>query len=105
MNQRGVMLGLLADQSAGNQGLRLPFFGHDCSTSAAPAVFALRYNCALYTGVCYRVGLARWRIEAGEEIPTHRERPGAAHRSDHARCESRLRSGGAARPGQLVLGA
>jgi lauroyl/myristoyl acyltransferase len=71
MNQRGVMLGLLADQSAGTHGLRLPFFGHDCSTSAAPAVFALRYNCALCVGVCYRVGLARWRIEGSEEIPTH----------------------------------
>ena len=71
MNQPGVMLGLLADQSAGTHGLRLPFFGHDCSTSAAPAVFALRYNCALCVGVCYRVGLARWRIEASEEIPTH----------------------------------
>jgi KDO2-lipid IV(A) lauroyltransferase len=71
MNQRGVMLGLLADQSAGTHGLRLPFFSHDCSTSAAPAVFALRYNCALCVGVCYRVGLARWRIEASEEIPTH----------------------------------
>lgn len=69
MNQPGVMLGLLADQSAGN--LRVPFLGHDCSTSAAPAIFALRYHCALYTGVCYRVGLARWRIEAGTEIPTH----------------------------------
>jgi lauroyl/myristoyl acyltransferase len=71
MNQRGVMLGLLADQSAGTHGLRLPFLGHDCSTSPAPAVFALRYNCALCAGVCYRVGLARWRIEATEEIPTH----------------------------------
>jgi KDO2-lipid IV(A) lauroyltransferase len=71
MNQPGVMLGLLADQSAGAHGLRLPFFGQDCSTSAAPAIFALRYNCALCAGVCYRVGLARWRIEAGEEIPTH----------------------------------
>ena len=70
MNQPGVMLGLLADQHAGNSGLRLPFLGHDCSTSAAPAVFALRYHCALHTGICYRVGLARWRIEAGPEIPT-----------------------------------
>ena len=70
MNQPGVMLGLLSDQHAGDSGLRLPFIGHDCSTSAAPAVFALRYDCALYPGICYRVGLARWRIEAGEEIPT-----------------------------------
>jgi lauroyl/myristoyl acyltransferase len=71
MNKRGVILGLLADQHAGDNGLRLPFLGQDCSTSAAPAVFALRYNCALYTGICYRIGLARWRIEAGTEIPTH----------------------------------
>ena len=69
MNQPGVILGLLTDQSAG--ALRVPFLGHDCSTTPAPAIFALRYHCALITGICYRVGLARWRIEAGAEIPTH----------------------------------
>ncbi len=71
MKQPGVILGLLSDQHAGDAGLRVPFLGHDCSTTAAPAVFALRYHCVLLTGVCYRVGLARWRIEAGAEIPTH----------------------------------
>jgi len=70
MRQDGVILGLLADQHAGDAGLRIPFLGHDCSTSAAPAIFALRYNSALHAGICYRVGLARWRIEAGEEIAT-----------------------------------
>src|SRR5256885_4896 len=50
---------------------RLPFLGHDCSTSAAPAVFALRYDAVLYTGFCFRTGLAKWRLEAGEEISTH----------------------------------
>ena len=70
MSDTGLLLGLLADQHAGKNGLRLPFFGRDCSTSAAPAVFALRYNCPLHTAICYRVGLARWRIEVGEEIPT-----------------------------------
>ena len=69
MNQPGVILGLLSDQSGGS--LRGPFLGHECSTTAAPAIFALRYRCALITGICYRVGLARWRIEAGAEIPTH----------------------------------
>jgi KDO2-lipid IV(A) lauroyltransferase len=71
MNQRGVLLGLLADQHAGESGIRLPFLGHDCSTSTAPAVFALRYEAALCTGICYRVGLAQWRLEAGTGIPTH----------------------------------
>lgn len=70
MTATGLLLGLLADQHASLGGVRLPFFSHECSTSAAPAVFALRYHCPLHTGICYRVGLAQWRIEAGDEIPT-----------------------------------
>jgi lauroyl/myristoyl acyltransferase len=71
MSDTGLLLGLLADQHAGEGGLRLPFLGQECSTSAAPAVFALRYRCPLHTGICYRVGLGKWRIEAGDEIPTY----------------------------------
>lgn len=73
MNEPGAMLGLLADQHGGDNGLRIPFLGHDCSTSPAPAIFALRYDCKLYTAVCFRVALARWRIEAGPEIPTRHD--------------------------------
>jgi KDO2-lipid IV(A) lauroyltransferase len=73
MHQPNIILGLLADQHAGDGGLALPFLGHECSTSAAPAIFALRYDCALITGICFRVGLARWRIESGPPIPTHAE--------------------------------
>jgi KDO2-lipid IV(A) lauroyltransferase len=69
MNRPGIILGLLADQST--SGLRGPFLGHDCSTTLAPAVLALRYQCELFTGFCYRVALAKWRIELGEKIPTH----------------------------------
>ncbi|HEV2691705.1 MAG TPA: hypothetical protein VG347_02305, partial [Verrucomicrobiae bacterium] len=72
MGGRGLLLGLLADQH-GVTGARLPFFGRECSTSIAPAVFALRYNCPLQTGICYRVGLARWRIEVNDEIATHEQ--------------------------------
>jgi lauroyl/myristoyl acyltransferase len=68
MNDTGLLLGLLADQSS--KGVRLPFLGHECDTSTAPAVFALRYNCPLHTAICYRVGLAKWRIDVGDEIPT-----------------------------------
>jgi len=78
MSEPGVMLGLLADQHGGDNGLRMPFLQHDCSTSPAPAIFALRYNCKLHTAVCYRVALAKWRIEAGPEIPTdHQGHPRA----------------------------
>ncbi len=76
MNREPLMIGFLADQHAGDKGRRLPFFGHDCSTSAAPALFALRYDCPLHTAICYRVGVGRWRIEVGDAIPTHeRGRP------------------------------
>jgi lauroyl/myristoyl acyltransferase len=71
MNGPGKLLGLLSDQHAGVGGLRLPFFGRECSTGSAPAVFALRYHCRLFTGFCFRTGLGRWSLEVGEEIPTH----------------------------------
>jgi len=70
MNGPGKMLGLLCDQHAGRGGLRLPFFGHECSTSSAPAVFALRYDCRLFCGFCFRTAPGKWRLEVSEEIPT-----------------------------------
>jgi len=70
MSDTGLLLGLLADQSEGRGGLRLPFLGHECATSSAPAIFALRYHCPLHTAICYRIGLAHWEIEVGDEIPT-----------------------------------
>jgi KDO2-lipid IV(A) lauroyltransferase len=71
MRQPGMILGLASDQDGGDRGVQLPFLGHMCSTSPAAALFALRYGCRLYTAVCCRVRLARWRIEFGPEIPTH----------------------------------
>jgi lauroyl/myristoyl acyltransferase len=68
--QPGRLIGLLSDQHAGDHGLRLPFFGRDCSTLAAPAILAQRYKLPLHTGLCFSTGLARWRMEVGDEIPT-----------------------------------
>jgi KDO2-lipid IV(A) lauroyltransferase len=70
INEQRLMVGFLVDQHAGDKGLRLAFLGHECSTSTAPALFALRYNCTLHPAFCYRTGLARWRIEVGDAIPT-----------------------------------
>ena len=71
MNRPGTITGLLADQSAGRSGMRLPFFGRPCSVTPAPALFALRYNLSLHGCFCRRLGLGRWEIEVGPEIPTH----------------------------------
>lgn len=70
MATKPTIIGLLCDQHAGRSGTSVPFFGRSCSTSTAPAVFALRYRVPLFTAVCYRTRLAHWRIEFGEEIPT-----------------------------------
>jgi lauroyl/myristoyl acyltransferase len=69
-NQR-LFLGLLADQHSGDHGLRLPFFGQECATTKAPAIFALRFGLPLHTAICFRTRLGHWRIELGDEIPTH----------------------------------
>jgi KDO2-lipid IV(A) lauroyltransferase len=71
MQQRGIIMGFLTDQST--PGLRGPFLGHDCSTTLAPAIFALRYHCELFTGFCFRLAPARWRVELGEKIATHED--------------------------------
>jgi lauroyl/myristoyl acyltransferase len=70
MRDSRIVLGLLADQHAGTRGVRLPFFGRDCATSKAPAVFALRFQAPLHTAFCFRTELGKWRVEFGEEIPT-----------------------------------
>lgn len=61
----------MIDQNGGPGGLRLPFLGRECSTSPAAALLAQRYHCLLWTAVCLRVGLGRWRIEFGRNVPTH----------------------------------
>lgn len=71
LRQNHLLLGLLSDQHSGDHGLRLPFLGHDCNTSKAPAVFALRFNAPLHTAICYRTRLGHWRIEFGDKIRTH----------------------------------
>jgi len=73
LQKQRLLLGFLADQHGGDRGLPVPFLGRDCSTGAAPAVYALRYDLPLFTAICYRVGLGRWRIEVGEEIPLREE--------------------------------
>ncbi len=72
LHKGNLILGLLADQHSGDHGLRLPFLGHECTTSKAPAVFALRFHLPLHTAICFRTRLGHWRVEVGDEIPTHK---------------------------------
>jgi KDO2-lipid IV(A) lauroyltransferase len=69
----GLVVGLLSDQHAGRSGVRLPFFGRECSAQSAPALFSLRYQMPLHTAICYRLAPGRWRIEIGDEIATRHD--------------------------------
>lgn len=70
MQRGGIVLGLLADHHAGN-GAEAEFLGMPCLATKAPAVLALRYRADLRTAICYRTGLAQWRIEIGKAIPLY----------------------------------
>jgi lauroyl/myristoyl acyltransferase len=70
LTQPGLCVGLLSDQHAGQGGIGLPFLGRECSTLTAPAILAQRYKMPLHTAICFRTGLARWRVEMGDEIAT-----------------------------------
>ena len=71
LRDQPLLLGLLSDQHSGDHGLRIPFFGHDCATSKAPAIFALRFGLPLNTAFCFRTRIGHWRIEVGDDISTH----------------------------------
>lgn len=71
LQRGGMVLGLLADHHAGG-GAAAEFLGLPCLATKAPAVLALRYRADLRTAICYRTGLAQWRIEIGEAIPLHK---------------------------------
>ena len=73
MGRERLLIGFLSDQHAGMGGVVVPFFGRLCSTTAAPAVFAVRYKAPLHAAICYRTRLAHWRIEVGDEIPTQQD--------------------------------
>lgn len=70
LSEGGISLGLLCDQNVGRHGVRAPFFGFNCATSAAPALLAQRYGLPLFSAICFRTGLGRWRVEVGDEVPT-----------------------------------
>jgi lauroyl/myristoyl acyltransferase len=73
LSKGGLLLGLLSDQHINRGGVWVPFMGRHCSTTPAPALLALRYDAPLFTAICFRTAPGRWRIEIGDQIPTHED--------------------------------
>ncbi|MDQ6655887.1 MAG: lipopolysaccharide heptosyltransferase II [Verrucomicrobiota bacterium] len=59
----GGLVGILADQHAGDHGLWTPLFGRLASSTPLPALIAKRTHSALIGAAVYTVGHARWRME------------------------------------------
>jgi KDO2-lipid IV(A) lauroyltransferase len=52
--KQGKLVGLLADQDAGNRGVFVPFFGRPSATHVGAAVLFLKSHAPLYFAVCVR---------------------------------------------------
>jgi heptosyltransferase-2 len=68
--RNGGMLGILIDQHAGDKGLWTPFFGRLASTTPFPAVLAKKTGAALMPISIVTCGIARWRVEVDDFIPS-----------------------------------
>jgi len=66
----GGMLGILIDQHAGDKGVWTPFFGRLASTTPFPAVLAKKTGAALMPVSIVTCGIARWRVEVDDFIPS-----------------------------------
>jgi heptosyltransferase II len=58
----GGLLGIFADQHAGDHGVWTPFFGRLASTSALPGLLAKRTGATVMAAAVHTEGPARWRI-------------------------------------------
>src|SRR6266404_1171193 len=58
----GGVLGIFADQHAGDHGLWTPFFGRLASTSALPGLLAKRTGATVMAAAIHTEGPARWRM-------------------------------------------
>jgi Kdo2-lipid IVA lauroyltransferase/acyltransferase len=72
----GRSVGLVVD-TRDDDGMPIPFFGHDKLTTLAPARLALRFGCELIPVRIERLGAARFRLTVYEPV-----RPGSALASE-----------------------
>jgi KDO2-lipid IV(A) lauroyltransferase len=73
--RQGGLLGMLVDQKL-NEGIAVPFFGHDAMTTPALAQFALRFRCPVIPIHAVRLGPARFRVvcDAALDLPDSGDR-------------------------------
>ncbi len=66
--QRGGLVGFIADQNAGDQGLFVPFFGRLASSYKSIGLLAMHQNCPIIAGHTVRRRGLRYRLECTDII-------------------------------------
>ncbi len=66
--REGGVLGVLADQHAGDAGAWVPLFGRLASTTTLPALLALRSGAGIMPVAIYSAGPGRWRAVAAPPV-------------------------------------
>ena len=62
-----------------NDGIAVPFFGHEAMTTPAVALLALRHRCPICPFRIERLGPARFRLTSHEPLHPH---PSGDHKAD-----------------------
>jgi Kdo2-lipid IVA lauroyltransferase/acyltransferase len=71
--RRNGVVGIVGDQDARRAGIFVPFFGRPASTHRGPALFALRFDAAVFACVARRLPGATIRYEvSGSRVPVGR---------------------------------
>ncbi len=79
LKKNGV-LGILMDQKL-NEGMAIPFFGHDAMTAPAIAHFALRFDCPVHPARVERTGGCHFKMTIDPALKT----PGSGDREQDTR--------------------
>ncbi len=70
--RQGNVLGILADQHAGDSGVWCPFFNRLASTTPLPALLSRRTGAPIIPLTVETIGPARWRLVCGAPLPMPR---------------------------------
>lgn len=87
----GGLLGIFADQHAGDHGLWTPFFGRLASTSPLPGLLAKRTGATVMAAAIHTEGPARWRMVFTSRIDSAGDSVDSLTAKENATLEQQIR--------------
>lgn len=87
----GGLIGILADQHAGDHGLWTPLFGRLASTSTLPGLLAKRTGAAVIAAAAHTVSAGQWRMVFTDRIDSPGDSPAAITSRANETIEQQIR--------------